>query len=74
MFARKLNFKTVWHNQTNKAQISPEIKWSRMDYKMLKVLTQLEMEGGVWDDPKIMHQMLTDTEDTASPVLTTPLE
>lgn len=44
-----------------------------MDYRMLKMLTQLEREGGVWDDPEEIHHMLKDTEDAESQV-STPLE
>lgn len=43
-----------------------------MDYRMLKILEQLEKEGGVWDDPREMYQALTSTEESDNPNFTPP--
>lgn len=52
LFTRKCNFKSYWHNQTTRTKENPDVKWSTADYRMLKILNQLEREGGVWNYPK----------------------
>lgn len=56
--SKKIHFKTYWHNRESQLKNDSDMQWPPADYKMLKMLDQLEREGGIWENPYEMSQIL----------------